>query len=95
MRIAFAASAVSVAGVPAALPGKEAEAFEAVLWMGGLILGVLVVVVLLAYLRRRFRMPVSDGRGDFTLEDLRQMRKRGGLTDEEYEALKKKVLERA
>ncbi len=56
------------------------------LWLGllaGLILAAAVVVVMV---RRAVRAAEDQGAPAFTLQDLRAMRSRGDLTEEEYQA---------
>ena len=92
MQIALPGSTVAPGGLILAQPARQAAAFEAVLWMGGLILGLLLLLVLLAYLRKRILASAPATGSGYSLDELRQMRDRGGLTIAEYEALRRKVL---
>lgn len=95
MQVTLSGSMVISGGLMRAPSGGRAEAFEALWWMGGLILGLSVVVVLLAYLRRRLRATAraSADSPPFTLDQLRQMRERGDLTDGEYQALRDRIFQ--
>lgn len=93
MQIAFPGLTVPPGRLVLAQPARQAVAFEALMWMGGLILGLLLLLVVLAYLRKRLRASQPVESSGFTLAELRQMRDRGGLTTDEYEALKNKILE--
>jgi hypothetical protein len=78
------------------LSGRSAEpavAFEALFWLGGLVLGLLLTVVVLAYIRKRLRQRSATEEPAFTLQDLRRMRDDGRLSTGEYEALRRRMLE--
>ena len=74
----------------AAKAGAKEAAFGLTIWLAGLVLALLVVVVVLAYARKRFlRMDSSDPSG-FSIEDIRRMRDRGELSEGEYRALRRR-----
>lgn len=70
----------------------EAKAFEAVLWFGAILLIVMAAGAVVFYIRRRLTSSQVDTPGGFTLDELRELRKRGELSDEEYEAMKRQVV---
>ena len=97
MQIALPGLTVTPGALILAQSAREAEAFgvglEALLWMGAFVLGLSVVAVaVLASVRRRLRAPASRKSPSFTLDQVRQMRERGDLTDSEYEAVRRRVL---
>ena len=67
---------------------NQASAFEAVLWMAGLLLALIVAAAFLGWYRSRLRRSMSASRRSFSLEDLRAMRDRGDLNASEYERLR-------
>lgn len=77
----------------AANPVDGGGAYEALLWMGALLVLILLAVVGTAYIRRQFRGSKRAGESSFTLEELCRLRDRGAVTTEEFEALKQGVLE--
>lgn len=71
---------------------QSGGAFEAVVWMAGLVLVLIAAAVVLAWYRSRWRGSMSTARDNFTLDDLRRMRDRGDLTGAEYERLRAIVI---
>ena len=66
---------------------------EIVIWCGLLMLAVIVLFGGLWYYRRRlFVTDEPAKREPWTLEDLRQMKERGEVSDEEYQALRETMI---
>jgi uncharacterized membrane protein len=62
-------------------------------WSFTCVVLLVVMMVLIAWLRRRLS-PNEDFHGEgFTLADLRRMHKAGQMTDEEYERAKAKLIQ--
>lgn len=62
-------------------------------WAMGLI-GLLVVMVVVALWTKKRMSPTQEYQpGGFTLADLRELRRRGAMTEEEFERAKVKVVE--
>lgn len=69
--------------------GGAATSIEVVLWAGILIVVVIAGGTLVMFLRRRLLgKDAGDGGGGLMLDDLRAMRKRGELSEEEFQAAK-------
>ena len=71
----------------------QAAAFESILWFGGLLIVLLLSVLMVVRIRKRFRRSDSVPGIGLTLEDLRRQREGGRLTIAEYERLKTAVIE--
>jgi len=69
-------------------------AFSGLLWIGGILLLTLMTVVVALYLRRQLRSSREDAGPPFTLEDLRRMRDAGEVTPDEFDVLKRSVIDR-
>ena len=63
--------------------------FEALGWMGGLVLVLMLAVAGLAYLRRRIRAAPPEATG-LALGDLRRLRDEGRLSEAEYDRLRRR-----
>jgi len=68
------------------------DALYAGLLFGAIVGVVMLAVVIVLYVRRRFQSWDDREGSDFTLEKLRQLRDQGELTIAEYEALRRRVL---
>ncbi len=62
-------------------------------WLGVFLAVAFAAAWLMTVLWRRFIMNDNAGKPDFTLEQLRQLRDRGELTQEQYERLKEKAID--
>jgi len=75
--------------------GLPAGVQDSVLFWGGILIGVVLIgFFVLMFVRRRY---VGEGENDkqdpgFSLAGLREMRDRGEITPEEYEAMRAKVI---
>jgi len=78
----------------AASPGGQDAVFQSILLFGGLLLVLALGVAVLAYARRRLREDRPASEDGLTLDELRGLRDSGRLTIDEYERLRKRVLER-
>jgi len=87
---------VATAGVPASAsgPGQRGDPAEVIPWLGLLLVIILVGAVVLAAARRSFQGSNRSTEVMFTLDDLRAMRERGDLSDEEFETAKDKLIRR-
>lgn len=74
------------------LANAQQAAFGLTLWLVVIVLTVVTASVFLVYVRRRIRESFTGDMSGFTLEDLRSLKRRGDLTDEEYQALRRSVL---
>jgi len=80
-------------GGAGAIPADQAGAFEAVIWMAGLVLVLILATATLAWFRGHLRRSRSASRTNFSLDDLRRMRDRGDLTAAEYERLRAAIID--
>jgi len=64
-----------------------------VIWSIGLIIALLVMRGLIAWLRKRMTSKQELGPMGFTLADLRELRRKGAMTDEEFERAKAKIVQ--
>lgn len=79
---------------PGSPVSRPASQIDVLLW-GGILIGVILVgSVVIMLLRRRINDPSATTSQDvgFSLSDLRDMRDRGEITPEEYEATRAKVI---
>ncbi len=93
MRLALPVALASVRQGAPAQTVQEGTALEVLAWLGGLILAVLVAAVVLAYTKRRLRRSAPADGPAFDLDQIREMREHGELTDAEYEALRERVIQ--
>ncbi len=86
---AIGAGFVSVpCSIVAATQGPAADPETLLIW-GAVLIGVIVVAVpATRAVRRRWLNPETSSSPDWTLQDLRALRDKGELTDEEFEKLK-------
>lgn len=87
------------AALGSTLPGSASSGANSLFasvapWLGLLLLVVLVGAVIILAVRRYMRSDVKGPEG-FSLEDLRQMRRRGEMDDEEYERARAALIGRA
>jgi hypothetical protein len=61
----------------------------------GLILLVLLMAVLVAWLRKRMSPAAEDKPQGFTLADLRDLRQKGAMSEQEYEKAKALIVQSA
>lgn len=73
--------------------GTDGAVFEGLLWFAGLVLVALLLLPVLGWLKRRLRKPDESRGAGFTLDQLRDLQERGELTSEEYQTLRRKLLE--
>ena len=73
--------------------GKRAAAWDGLIWFGVMVLAIMVCAVVLAWFRKRIRNENDKEGPAFSLEDLRQLKSQGDLSDEEFELLKQKTLD--
>ncbi len=71
--------------------GREAIV-GGMVWLGIFLAVAIAAAWLLIVLWRRFIAPDNTGKPDFTLEQLRQLRDQGELTQEQYESLREGVI---
>ena len=71
----------------------EEAAFSGLLWLGGILLLIVTAVAVAIYMRRGIRSSGQDGEPPFTLEDLRRMRDAGEVTQTEFDALKRRIID--
>ena len=85
--------------LPIAADEMTPEQYRQIIVGSLLVIGLIIVAfVLIAQFRRRLRQEddsTSAGGTGFTLSDLRQLRKSGQMSDEEFERAKAKILEAA
>ncbi len=91
MRLAISALVHAAATQPTAGSGREEAAFEAMVWFGALVAVVMLLALLALFLRKRVASRDAAQAPEFTLEQLREMRDCGDLTDEQYKALRDKL----
>jgi hypothetical protein len=67
--------------------GKDIPWFDVFVWLS-ILLGLAIVALVVSLILRQWYRSSSDssGAGGFTLQDLREMRDDGRLTEEEFEA---------
>ena len=63
-----------------------------VLWSLVLVVLLIVGLVVVMYIRRQITEADEPSKPGFTLSDLRQLHKRGQMTDEEFEKAKAKII---
>ena len=68
-------------------------AFEGMLWLIGIVALSTLIVVVAAFVRRRYRTSELTPELGLTLAELRWMHERGDLTHHEFESLKNKLIE--
>ncbi len=73
--------------------GGRAAIVGGMVWLGIFLVVVIAAAWLLTILWRRFITSDNTGKPDFTLEQLRQLRDNGELTEQQYEVLKEKVID--
>src|SRR3954471_15561121 len=64
-----------------------------VIWSIGLIIVLLVMIGLIVWLRKRMAPKQELGPAGFTLADLRELRRKGAMTEEEFERAKAKIVQ--
>ena len=64
-----------------------------VIWSIGLLLALLVMMGLIVWLRKRMSSISELGPQGFTLADLRELRRKGAMTEEEFEQAKAKLVQ--
>jgi hypothetical protein len=74
------------------LLAQTSSAGSIMLWSIVLVILLLLGLVVVVYVRRRVTEPDEPSKIGFTLSDLRQMHKRGQMTDEEFEKAKAKII---
>lgn len=76
------------------MSAAESVAAEAIVWGTVLIAGIIVLGVVIWMVRRwSLSKPASANEGGWSLQHLRTMKSEGRITEEEFQALKSKVLE--
>ncbi|MHC5109168.1 MAG: hypothetical protein ACYTHJ_04740 [Planctomycetota bacterium] len=81
--------------VVAAVMGQNTarhSAFEGMLWFAVVVVAVMVLAVLMTTFRRFARSSASMAVPVFTLSELRDLHRRGQVSDAEFEALKDKLV---
>ncbi len=76
----------------AATRPSDRAVLEGLVWFTGLVLAILAAALVVTYVKRRVRAGDETRTPSFTLEELRDLKERGDLTDVEYHALKHKAL---
>lgn len=62
-----------------------------ILWLGGVLVAMIIVgALLIAYVRRQVR--ASGASESFTLGDLREMRRKGEITEREFENMRTAIV---
>ena len=79
---------------PAALVQSSDDLMPALVMLAVLLGLVILLGLVLAYARRRTLGRAQDRAGAGLFEDLRKMRERGEISDEEYAAARKSVVDR-
>jgi hypothetical protein len=94
--VVWPAGMMTVLGVVLAQSGSAQRHMHAVLLWGTILLGATVVVGFGIRALRRHVFPEQEPPPDqlWTLEDLREMRNRGRLSEEEFETLRARVIAR-
>ena len=72
---------------------EQAAAFQAFIWLGILVIALMLGAAIVSYIRRKTRASARTPPPVFALEDLRQLRDHGDLTDTEYETLRQRLLD--
>ena len=68
------------------------QATDIVLWGGLVLVAAVLVGLVMLWLRRKFREEDAGPASAFSMSSLEQMRSRGEITDEEFKALRRRVL---
>jgi len=64
-----------------------------ILWAGLLLAAVILLIVVLWYVRRWFFAPPEESTGDiWSLQHLRELRRSGQISEDEYQRLKSQVI---
>jgi uncharacterized membrane protein len=90
---------ISSATIPTTFPlaavagSQEAALASIIFWASGLIVLVVLMWVGIAYARKRMSPTQEDGSLGFTLADLRDLHKRGAMSDEEFERAKAQMVQ--
>jgi uncharacterized membrane protein len=74
---------------------SSADTTSVILWSGVLIIFLLVGFILVAAVKKRMKAEDAAGPGagtGFTLSDLRQLRREGKISDEEFARAKEKII---
>jgi len=69
------------------------SAWAGLAWLGGVVLVCGLALVLAGYLRRRSAARHGRRPPPFSLEQLRHLRERGELSEEEYRSLRQRILD--
>jgi len=76
----------------AAVPAKsEGSILTGVLWFGGVILIVVVMIWVLARIRRSLLQGRDEDTAAFTIEELRRLREKGDISDAEFKSLVRRL----
>ena len=74
--------------------GQGSSLWEAGLWFGAVVIVLGLAFMVLTRLRKLVSKQTDLGRqGAFGLDELKQMRDRGDLSDQQYEVLKQKMID--
>ncbi len=84
--------AESIAPVLADAGGAQELLTRVLPWLGGLVVGLVVLAGVVGYYRRRCRRGPGPGQPPWTLQELREMRACGDLEDDEYQQLQARLL---
>ena len=74
------------------LLAQASSAGSIMFWSIVLVVVLILGLVVVMYVRRQITEPDAPSHIGFTLSDLRQMHKRGQMTDEEFEKAKAKII---
>lgn len=72
---------------------RGVSAQRGILWFLLVVAALALVAVVIAFLRRRMRRVDEAVASEFSLEQLRELRDRGELTIQEYEALRRRTMD--
>ena len=84
--------AESIAPVLADAGGAQELLTHVLSWLGALVGALVVLVGVVGYYRRWWRRGEGPGQPPWTLQELRELRARGDLEDDEYRQLRARLL---
>jgi|GEM_PF-3800385 len=86
---------VRLTALPAvsASPENHEAIVEGMLWVGGIVVAFALAVVVLSCVKKRLEARPKPTEAVFGLDELREMKDKGELTTEQYEALRQRTID--